>query len=65
LLIDVQARGKHKQRILVQIAVDNVKISDEKFNWLLIAVQASREHKQRILVQIALGDIKFRDEQFN
>jgi hypothetical protein len=43
-------------------SVDDIKIRDKKFNWL-ISVQAIGEHKQRILVQIAVDGIKVRDEK--
>jgi hypothetical protein len=56
----MQASGEHSRWIPVEIAVDWIKIRDEKFNWL-IAVQADGEHKQRILVQIAVDGIKIRE----
>jgi hypothetical protein len=60
----VQASREHKQRILVQIALGDIKFRDEQFNWLIV-VQASGGHKQRILVQIAVDSAKTRDENFN
>ena len=60
----MQASIEHNQWILVQIALDGIKIREKKFNWL-IDVQASGKHKQRILVQDCREQHQDQGKKFN